>query len=141
LDKAISSVPRMRAWMFSSVVSSARPHELRRQRGLESLELGQDGNLVVAHAQARRHVAGVDPADVRGVGRGHHHRAHPVAPDCIHRHRQHQRGVDAARQAQQHAGKAVLANVVTHAQHQGVPEVGIQRPLRHHVCYHIDSIH
>jgi hypothetical protein len=27
--------------------------ELRRQRGLEGLELGQDGNLVVAHAQAR----------------------------------------------------------------------------------------
>jgi hypothetical protein len=25
LDSAISSVPRVRAWMFSSVVSSARP--------------------------------------------------------------------------------------------------------------------
>ena len=53
--------------------------ELLRQRGLERLELGHDGNLVVAHAQARRHVARVDPGDVGRVGRGHHHGAHLVA--------------------------------------------------------------
>jgi hypothetical protein len=98
--------------------------KLRRQRGLEGLELGHDGDLVVAHAQALRHLARVDPADVGRVGRRHHHRAHPVGAQRIHRNRQHQRRIDAARQAQDGARKAVLAHVVAHAQHQRVPQVG-----------------
>jgi hypothetical protein len=35
--------------------------ELAGQRGLEGLELGHDGNLVVAHAEPARHLARVDP--------------------------------------------------------------------------------
>jgi hypothetical protein len=38
--------------------------ELLRQRRLEGLELRDDGDLVVAQAQASRHVAGIDPSPV-----------------------------------------------------------------------------
>ncbi len=124
-ESPISSVPRMRAWMFSSVVSSGRPLNSSASAPLKDSNVVLDGDLVVAHAQARGHVARVDPADVGGVGRGHHHRADLVLAQCIDRDGQHQRRVDAARQAQDGARKAVLADVVAHAEHQGVPELGL----------------
>ena len=51
------------------------------------------------------------------------HAADPVGTERIDRDGQHQRGIDAARQAQQHAGEAVLADVVAHAHHQRVPDL------------------
>ena len=93
------------------------PGELGGQALLERIEHRRDRDLVVAHAQALGHVARVDPGDVGGVRRRHHHRAHLVGAQRIDRNGQHQRRVNAARQTQQRAGKAVFAQIVAHAQH------------------------
>jgi hypothetical protein len=134
-DKAISSVPRMRAWMFSSVASSAgRRTQLPGAPG--RLEHRQDGDLVVAHAHAFGHVARVDPRDVGGVGRRHHHAAHPVGAQRVDRNRQHQGRIHAAAQADDGAREAVLADVVAHAGHQGGPGLGFQFRHRLHGAGH-----
>ena len=102
-DKAISNVPRTRAWMFSSV------------------EHRDDGDFVVAHTQALRHVARVEPRDVGGVGRRHHHGAHAVGAERIDGNRQHQRRIDSAAQPDDGAREAVLDYVVAHTDHQRGP--------------------
>ena len=56
-----------------------QPLELLASDALNASNSGLDGDLVVAHAQARGHVARVDPGNVGRVGRRHHHRAHLVA--------------------------------------------------------------
>ena len=68
-----------------------KPGELFSQAVAESVEHGCDGDLVITHAQARGHVAGVDPGDVGRIGRWHHHRAHLVGAQGVHGHGQHQR--------------------------------------------------
>ena len=112
--------------MFSSVVSSGRPRNSSASEVVKGLEHRRDRDLVVAHAQARRHVARIDPGDVGRVGRRHHHRTHPISAQGVDRDRQHQRGVDAARQADDHARKAVLADVVAHAGDQRAPGLLLQ---------------
>ncbi len=121
-DSAISSVPRQRACRFSSVVSIGVPAKQRGQSGFKRLHLGGNFNHIVAHAQAIGHGLGIFPADVGRVGRGHHHRAHALRAQGIDGNGQHQGRINAARQAQQHAGKAVFFHVIAHRLHQGLPQ-------------------
>jgi hypothetical protein len=72
----------------------------------EGLERRLDGDLVVAHAQARPCRAIVQA--IGRIGRGHHHRAHLVGPQGIHGNGQGQGRIDAARQADQAPGKPFL---------------------------------
>ena len=74
--------------------------KLRRQRLLEAIEQRRDRDLVIPHVQALDHVTRIDPTDVGRIGRRHHDRVDVVGTDRVHRNRQHQRRVDAARQAQ-----------------------------------------
>ena len=62
-----------------------------------------------------------------------------LRPQRIDRNGQHQRRVHAARQAQQHAWKAVFAYVVAQAQYQGVPQIGIGFVLWCNFRFKIDS--
>ena len=105
--------------------------KLGRQGLFETLKQGGNRNFVVTHTQALDHVTRIDPADVRGVGRRHHHRVDVVGPDGIHRNRQHQRRIDAAGQPQNRAFKAVLAQIVAHTQHQRVPQFSVGCGQRH----------
>ena len=104
------------------------------QAGAEGIEHRRDRDLVVAHAQALCHVAGVDPGDVGGVGRGHHHGADLVGAERVDRDGQHQGRVDAARQTDDGAGEAVFAQVVAHARDQRGPGLGFQAGQRVRGC-------
>ena len=104
--------------------------ELASQRAAKALEQRCNRNLVVAHAQALDHLPAVDPADVGGVGRGHHHRVHLVGAQRVHRNRQHQGRVDATREPQDCALETVFAQIVAHAQHECVPQLGLGRGQR-----------
>ena len=55
-----------------------------------------------------------------------HHGAHAVPPKGVDRHRQHERRVDAAGEAEQDAGKLVLADVIAHAHHQSVVDMRLE---------------
>ena len=58
-DSAISSMPRMRACRFSSVVSAGEAGKLVGKQFGKDLHRRLDRDLVIAHAQARHHVARV----------------------------------------------------------------------------------
>ena len=105
--------------------------ELPRQQALEGVHGRADGDVVIAHAQPPRHVGGVDLGNVGGIARGHHDGAHIVGADGVHRHGQHHGRIDAAGQADDGAGETVLAQVITHAQHQRVPDLLFQAVRRH----------
>jgi hypothetical protein len=107
LDSAISSMPRMRDWRFSSVVSSGRPANWGASMSAK-VHGRLDGDLVVAHADAAHHLAGIVQAHLGGVGRRHHHRAHLVGAQRIDGDGQRERRIDAAGQADQRAGKPFL---------------------------------
>ena len=89
--------------------------------------------------EALRHVARVDPGDVGRVGRRHHHRAHAVGAQGVHRQGQHQGRIDAARQPDDGAREAVLADVVAHAEHQRRPRLRLKCGQRMHLPGHAAS--
>ena len=101
--------------------------ESRRQHGGELVHRRRNGNLVVLHAEPAHHVARVVEAHLRGPGRRHHHAAHPLGTQRVDRDGQRQRRIDAAGQADDGAGKAVLAEVVGHAQLQRGIDLGFAR--------------
>ena len=61
-----------------------------------------------------------------------HHAANLIGAERIDRDRRTQRGIDAAGNAEQHAGKAVLADVVAQAQHAGRVIALVALDQRHH---------
>jgi hypothetical protein len=113
LDSAISSMPRMRACRFSSVVSAGRPANCGRAGRRKPASPARWRSRRSAR-RAAHHLARVVQAHLRRVGRRHHHRAHLVGAERIDRDRQRQRRIDAARQADDRAREAVLAEVIAH---------------------------
>ena len=97
--------------------------ELARQHRQQRIERRSDRPLVVAHREPPHHVARVDQADRSRIRRRHHHRPHARRAERVDRQRERQRRIDAAAEAQQHAGKAVLLDVV--AQPEGQCAVGL----------------
>ncbi len=136
----------MRDCRFSSVVSASRPGEGRREVREEGLEDRLDGDLGVLHTVDLRHLARVLDAHRGGVVGRHHHGVHAVRAEGVHADGEHQRGVDAAREAQQHAREAVLVDVVAHAGHQRAEDrllLGERRGDRalHGVALELDDVH
>ena len=64
-------------------------------------------------------LAGVGDRACRRVAVRQHHAVHLIGAERIDRDRRAERGIDAAGNAEQHAGKAVLADVVAQAEHAG----------------------
>ena len=112
-------VPRARACKFSSVTSRFETRHQRRQRLLEPLDRVRDRHDVVVDAERARDLGGIVERFLRGEAVGQHHAAHALRPQRIDRHRRAQRGIDAAGEADDDAGKAVLVDIVAHAEHAG----------------------
>ena len=112
-------VPRARACRFSSVTSRGTPRKDRRKRRLEALDRRRDRQRLVAHAERLGAGRGIVERFLRREFVRQHQAAHALRAQRIDRHRRAQRGIDAAGQAQHHAGKAVLVDVVAQAQHAG----------------------
>ena len=119
-----------------SLRSRLRPGRRTGRRGCrrKASNIGAMRDLVVTHAQPRRHLAGIDPGDVGGVRRRHHHGTHLVGAERVDGQRQHQGRIDAARQADDGAGESVLAEVVAHARDQRRPGLRFQRGRVVHVA-------
>ena len=81
-----------------------------------------------------RHLARIEPGDVGRVGRRHHHRAHAIGAERIHRHRQYQRRIDAAGQADDRARETVLADVVAHTGDKRAPRLRLERQRRRNLA-------
>ena len=86
-----------------------------------------DGHRAVVDAEALGEVGGVGSAVVAGVAAGHADAVHVLGAEGVDGHAGHDRGVDTARQADDHIGEAVLAHVVAGAEHQRRVELGIGR--------------
>ena len=97
-----------------------QPREQRRQRRLRPGDGRLDVHRVQPHAQQPRRFGGVVEARRRGEPRRQPYAAHALRSQRIHGHRGGERRVDAARHAQQHAGKVVLPHVVAQAEHHRV---------------------
>ena len=78
-----------------------------------------DGDGAEVDAQVLGQRLRVGAGVVAGEARRHGHAVHVVGPDGVDRHHGHQRGVDAARQADHHVGEPVLHQVVAGAEHDG----------------------
>ena len=62
---------------------------------------------------------------IRRVARWHRNTVHMVGPQCIDGDTRHDRGVDAARQANHHITESVLMAVVAGGRHEGVIQFSI----------------
>ena len=117
---AISIRPRMRDWMFSSVVSAGLPAKAGASVIAKRHHRAFDADGLIRNAQHFGAFGGIVEAFLRGVARRHHHAAHALGSQRIDRHRRGQRRIDAARKPQHDAGKAVLVHVIAQAQHHRV---------------------
>ena len=95
------------------------PGEDVSKHGPEGLHGGHDGDGVEGRFQQFRGGGGVLQAFGRGMGRGHHHGAHPPGTQRVDGDDRRQRAVDAPRQAEDDAWKAVLVDVVPEPRHHG----------------------
>ena len=129
-DIVMRMVPRMRACRFSS----ARPGLGARERGAEQVEERRVGRLDRhgdrADAEVGREQLGVGDAAVAREARRHEHTDHVLGPERVDRDRRDQRGVDAAREPDEHVGEAVLAHVVAGAEHQRLVDLLHRRQQR-----------
>ena len=115
--------------MFSSVRSSGRPAKVVASVARKASKQGWMGSHLVLHVQPVCHVGSVGQRDVGRVRRRHHQRPYPFGTQRIHGQGQCQRRIDAPRQPQHHALKAILCHVVANGQHQGLPDFG--QPVRY----------
>ena len=119
LEIAIRITPRMRDWMFSSVVSGARLANTGASMWWKASTAGSIGTSSRRMPEQGGAGGGIVEAVARGVARGHHHRVDALGPERIDRDRGREGRVDAARQAEHHAGEAVLGDIVVQAQDHG----------------------
>ena len=78
-------------------------------------------------ADSLREVGRVGLRVLGRVGAGHRHAIHRVAADRIGRNGRDNSRIDAAGHAEHHGAEAVLADIVTRAQDQGPPHLGLVR--------------
>jgi hypothetical protein len=107
----------MRDWMFSSVVS-AWFRQTAAPAWVYSLEEAADADHLKANAEVGGQAAAVVDGAGRGVGAGHADAEHVLRAQRVFGDGRHQRGVDAAAQADQTLLEAALAHVIARAQHQ-----------------------
>ena len=93
--------------------------EHSRERMLDALDRLGDRHDVVANAERLGAGGGVGEQFVRGEAVGQHHRMDALGAERVDRHRRAERQVDAAREAEHHAGEAVLVDIVAQAQDAG----------------------
>ena len=97
---------------------SGQTGEFRGQHRGKGLHRRFNRHFRVMHAQPLYHFTGIIEADLRCVGRRHHHRANPFRTQGIDGHTERQCRIDTTRHAEQDAGKAVFAAIVAHAEDQ-----------------------
>ena len=98
-------------------MSRGRPSKVVRQDLLKAVDRFGDRQHLVANAEMACELGGIVERDLRGETKRQHDAADALRAQRIDRNRRTQRRVDAAGDAQQHAGKSVLADIVAQAQH------------------------
>ena len=101
------------------------PSEDAGQHGPEGLHGELDGDVVQGRLQQFRGSGGVFEALGQGMGRGHHHAAHPRRAQRVDGNGRREGAVDAPRQAEDDPRKTVLIDVVPEPRHHG-PVDGLQ---------------
>ena len=105
--------------------------EQRLQHALDRVDRSGDWNRLEPDAEPGGRQLGVNLALVAGEARRQAHGHHAVAAERVDCDACRHGGIDAARKAEQHAGKAVLVDVVAKANHQRVIRVaGLARHRR-----------
>ena len=112
----------MRAWRFSSGGDGRRQAAERAERRAVRLEHGADGDLGERDAQTRGELARVPQASLGGVRPGHRDAEDLVRPERLDREGRRDRGVDAARQAENGRLEPALARVVGEREDEGPPQ-------------------
>ncbi len=102
----MSSVPRIRAWRFSSARPGCRPGERLGQQVEEGRVGLLDGDRQRADPEVGGQRLGVGDAVVAGVAGRHEDAGHVLGPEGVDGHGRHHRRVDPARQADDHVGEA-----------------------------------
>ena len=120
----------MRLWRFSSVRSELAPSNDSQQ--LEERPEGVlDGDGAVVDAEVAGQVE-ASSSSPRSIARRHGHRVHVLGPERVGGDAGHERGVDAARQAEDHVGEPVLRHVVAQPEDEGGVHLGDRLERRRH---------
>ena len=115
----------MRAWRFSSAMPGSVPSKGSARASLVGGHRLGDRDLDQLGAEVLGDRAGVALGLVAGVGGGHDDALQALGADGVGGDLGDQRGVDAAREADDDVGEAVLADVVAHAEGEGGVDLGV----------------
>ena len=148
LESAMSTLPRMRAWRFSSAMSGSAPSNSRREHLVERRRAHGSIGIVQRPMPRFGESLGVGDAALARVARRHGDAVHVLGAERVDGDGGDERRVDAAREADDHVGEAVLVDVVAGAEHERlvdlVPGVSIgstrgRRRARRCALAHLDS--
>ena len=123
-ESDIRIMPRKRACMFSSVVSSGKPGENFGELRLEGGEGVRDRNLQAFDAEISRERERVIDAAVRRVRARHGNADDVLRAQRLHGNRRDDRGIDAAAQAKHRRLEAAFRKIIAHPERKRREEIG-----------------